>query len=276
MTWGRKWLLGTTALLLLLGVLFAWLVATESGARWVLARAEPALPDALTIDTVSGTLAGGLQIDTLSWNDAAANVVVEDVFVDVRILPLLSRRVYVDRLEVGAATVRLLPAADEAPSDGGLPEIRLPIDLWLLDASFADIAIESDGSELKIDSVNLAARMEGSELEIEQLEIKGDALAISVDGRARLAGNYRAAANVAWQWSDDLNYAGRLRLTGELDRYDIEHALTAPVSVASNGSISLTNGDLTLDLAHEWQDVDWTLGDQRRRAEYGGERRYVS
>ncbi len=263
MSRGRKWLLGTSAVLLLLIAAFTWLVTTESGARWALARAEPMLPEALTIGDLSGSLAGGLRIDSVSWNDNAANVTVERVFVDARILPLLSRRVYVDRLEVGAATVELLPAADGSESAGGLPEVRLPIDLWILDSSFADIAIVTDRGSFEIDTVDLAARMQGAELELERLHVESEALAVSVDGRVRFAGSYRTTANVDWRWTDDLEYAGRLRISGDLDSYDVEHALDAPVIVASRGTVSVDDEGVALDLEHEWQNVDWNFGESR-------------
>ncbi|MDJ0911572.1 MAG: translocation/assembly module TamB domain-containing protein [Woeseiaceae bacterium] len=257
---GKKWLLGTTAFLLLLSGAFTWLVATEAGARWILARAEPMLPEPLTIGPVTGTLAGGLSIDAISWNDAAANVSVERVFVDVRVLPLISRRVYVDRLEVGAATVELLPAADDSASDGGLPEVRLPIDLWILDSSFSAIAIKSGDGVFEIDTVDVEARMQGADLEVDRLDVESEALSLSVDGRVRLAGNYRASVDASWRWVDDLEYAGRLAVSGNLDRYDIEHALTAPVGVASSGTLSLDDG--SIDLEHEWQDVQWSVGER--------------
>ncbi len=97
-----KFLIGVTATFVLLASSVTWLMATASGARWLLARAEPYLPEALAIEGVSGSLLAGLSAESVSWNDEAANVDIERLFIDVRILPLLSRRVYVDRLQVGA------------------------------------------------------------------------------------------------------------------------------------------------------------------------------
>ena len=84
MSRSRKLLLGATGVLLALGIAFTWLIATESGARWAIARAEPLLPEALTIGPVGGTLLGGLDAGPVEWNEATANVVIERVFVDVR------------------------------------------------------------------------------------------------------------------------------------------------------------------------------------------------
>ncbi len=263
MTRGRKWLIGTTVTLLLLGAAFTWLVTTQAGARWLLARAEPLLPDALTIDTLSGSLAGGLNIDSVSWNDASVNVTAERVFVDVRVLPLISRRVYVDRLDVGATTVELIPSEGTTEPTGELPDVRLPIDLWILDSSLSTISIASGGRVLAIDSVEFAARMDRDDLEVERLLVESEALTLSVDGNARLSGNYRARVNVTWRWSDELDYSGRLRIAGDLARYDVEHALQAPVGISSEGFVAVDGGNVSLDIEHQWQNVQWDVGERR-------------
>ncbi len=269
MTRGRKWLLGVTAFLALAILAFTWLITTESGARWALARAEAFFPEPLTIESVSGTLLGGLDAENVAWNDDAADVLIERVFVDVRILPLLSRRVYVDRLDVTATTVALAINEDAAQDGGGLPEIRLPIDLWILDSSFTGLTIERGESVVVIDTANVAARMRGSDLEVSRLQLDGEGISLAVEAQAQLAGDYAAAADVEWRWTDELNYAGRLRLAGDLDNYEVEHTLEAPVIVESSGAISMDPDEFLIDLEHEWQDLEWRFGEHRLKSASG-------
>ncbi len=258
-----RFLIGVSAALALVIAAFAWLVATESGARWLFARAQPYLPDALTIGTLSGTITSGLTAESASWNDAATNVAIERVFIDVRILPLLSRRVYVDRLDVTEARVELADGERAADAGGGLPDISLPIDLWILDSSITALEIVRDGSTLEIEAVHLAARMEGSDLEIDRLALDSDLFSLTVEGRLRLARKYRGSANVVWSFTPDREFAGRLQISGDADGYEIDHVLDAPFAIESHGIISLDDSGIMANLRHAWQSFELKIGEQQ-------------
>lgn len=104
----RRWILGSIALpLLALVVAIAWLVATESGARWLIGQAQPYLPAALTLGESSGSLAGGLQVSPLRWRDDAVDVQVDNVAVEARLLPLLTGQLTISSLELRGVDIQL-------------------------------------------------------------------------------------------------------------------------------------------------------------------------
>ena len=103
-----RWTGGIIAAVLLLVVCStAWLMATEGGARWLLHRASPQLPEALRIEEVFGNLLRGLEFRAVSWVDTAADVTVEEIDVQVELLPLLRREVRVTSLSIGNVDISL-------------------------------------------------------------------------------------------------------------------------------------------------------------------------
>ena len=91
----RSFLLAAAALLFLIGGLMAWLVATESGARWLLGRAESVLPPELQIGESSGTLLKGITITDAGWDDGKQRVNVRRLETEVELLPILLSLIHI-------------------------------------------------------------------------------------------------------------------------------------------------------------------------------------
>ena len=96
---------GLVVLVALAGLL--WVAATESGTRWLFGRLESRLPAALSIETVRGSLLGGLGADAVAWNDESVSVLATDASIDFELLPLLDRHLVIDALEIDALDVKL-------------------------------------------------------------------------------------------------------------------------------------------------------------------------
>jgi len=67
------------ALVVLALSVFAWAVYTESGARSILALSRRWLPAGLTVETLSGTVAGTLRVHHLRYRDTRVGM---DLFVE--------------------------------------------------------------------------------------------------------------------------------------------------------------------------------------------------
>ncbi len=270
----KRWLV--IAVLFVVGVVplallatAAWLASTESGTRFLLARAAPHLPAALSLADVSGTLAGTLRIGALRWRDETARVVVSDVVVEAALGRVLDRIVVVERLDVGSVDIALLRDDRRDPAPPGRPSftVDLPLRLDIGAAVVGPVTLGFGGAgeprEL-LRRAEIAGRWSGTRVQLSRLALAAPAYAAAAAGELRLAPPYRADLALSWAYSPDAEQVlhGALALGGTLDRYRLGHRLQAPVVVDSAGTVRYD--DLPrLDLTHRWSSLAVPLPDGR-------------
>lgn len=267
----RRWLFATSGILAAPLLAALWLLGTESGTRWLVARAESFLPEALTLTGVSGTVLRGVELDAVKWLDSDINVAAESVSISVRPLPLISRNVIIDAFDVAALSVTLAGGGDDSDDPaGGLPEIELPVDLRIFASSIRRIDVASPAFTREIDAVSFAGRLSGDALEIRYFTLASSWLDIDISGDAQLSGRYPAslAANWAWKTLDDA-FSGALSLDGDLRGFDVDHRLQAPVAVDSTGSVAIIDGVPRFDIENRWGAIEWPIPGGAARARDG-------
>ena len=260
----RRWLLAVAAGFV--GLLTAgsgWIVATESGTAWLFRQTAPYLPDELELDSPTGTLLRGVHVAAVYWRDDALQVSIDDLAVNIELLPLFTGRIVVRALDVERVDVQLTAteAAETPDPPAGLPEIDLPVDLSLAAASIRNLTIRGANFVRTINEIRLAARMDGPDLELDEFRVLSTWLDITLSGRGRLAGRYPADFQSNWRWAvtEDLRLAGELRLEGDLRRYTLRHQLTGPVAVRTSGGLSYGADGPAVDLSNEWELLEWPL-----------------
>ena len=78
----RRILIGSGLLLVVLLSFLTWLVGSESGLQWVYRQAQPQLPGTLSVDSISGRLAGMVRLDGVSYQDVDQLIKVRNVEVN--------------------------------------------------------------------------------------------------------------------------------------------------------------------------------------------------
>ena len=259
-----RWSGGIVAIaLLLLIVSAAWLLATTSGARWLLQRASPYLPAALRIDEVQGTVLEGLAFRSVSWTDDAADVSVREVDTQFELLPLLKREVRIRSLDIRNVDVTV----KESPPDGEDEDeaafaVDLPVRLRIDRASIENARIAGAGSDFTIDSIRLSGELSGSALNIERFDLQSGMADIGLSGEAQLEGDYPVNASAAWEirLPDQPTLSGVLRLQGDAFSYEIQHDLDAPYTMTTRGSVALADTGIVVDLENRWELVSIAQG----------------
>lgn len=263
----RTWLWAVGAVLavvLVLGLSTAWLVATDSGTRWLLARVSPWLPEALRIAEVDGTLVDGLDFRSVTWTDETVVVSIDQVGVRFELLPLLTRTLRINTLNVRRIDVAVrdepTPTTDKAPFT-----LDLPMTVRVDDASAENLRIATTDSELTINEVLLAGRLSGSALQIERLDIDSELGNVRLAGQGQLTGDYPATARATWELrlQNQPPISGNLSLRGDAARYEVEHKLAAPYEVLTSGSIAVADDTIRADLENTWQSLTFDTGDGR-------------
>jgi translocation and assembly module TamB len=117
---------------LLAAIAWFWLLHTESGARWLWARAEAASGGALSAAAISGDLGSGITLQGLRFENDAVESDVSEISLAAH-LEILPVRVIVS--DAGAADFSLRVLGREAGTDGGtdlhetFARLRLPFEI---------------------------------------------------------------------------------------------------------------------------------------------------
>ena len=241
-----------------------WLVVTENGARWLLSKASPYLPSQMSIAGLDGTLLQGLQLSSIRWDDDSLSISVDSVHTQFALLPLLRRNLDISVFD--AHTVKVM--VGDLP-EGGAAEapfaVDIPLTVLLDAASIRDVRVEIDDEEYLIDSIDLGGRMSGSDLDISKFDVASNLGELAISGNVRLADPYTASVNGRWalQIPEQPRLDGQINLRGDSSRYDIQHTLTAPYKIATNGWLAIEDSEVRADVENSWPLVDLAMADGR-------------
>jgi translocation and assembly module TamB len=136
-------------LLISLGVLAAlvgalagaawWAAHSEAALAWAAARIEGATGGRLRIESPRGALAGPIRAARVTYAEANVRVTANEVALDLRLRPLLGRRLEASSLEAQSVRIEILPTPSTGPPDSiGVP-LTIAVDRFAI-ASFDLIA----------------------------------------------------------------------------------------------------------------------------------------
>ncbi|CAN5229689.1 translocation/assembly module TamB domain-containing protein [soil metagenome] len=150
-----RWLLGIGVTLVVIVVVLAGLVlatlSSETGTRWLVARAVQSLDGALTIDNPTGSLLGGVGFDRLVWKSAEQTVTVDRLSAQWSVRPL--RTIHVDTLKIARIEVRSSGVDNGEPPS--LPAtLAIPVDLTVDSLAIDRIELASPTRTTVIEAVS--------------------------------------------------------------------------------------------------------------------------
>ena len=251
------------ASLSIVGLAF-WIVMTESGTRWAVARAVPLLPAQMSIGEVSGTLLDGVALTTTSWTDEQQTVRVNRLATDFALLPILRRELRIGDLDIQGVEILL---RDRPPADdpGETFSLDLPLAVIVDNATITNIQVDSSDSQLVIDRVELAGSLSGSDLQIRRLAVQSELGDLTATAAGRLAHPFNANATAAWtlRLPEQPAMSGTLRLRGDTAQYNVTHELLDPYAILTEGQLAFVDDGFTFDLANSWSSIDVAIGDGR-------------
>ena len=232
MKWLKRIAAALLALLLLLALGLWWLLGSEAGLRFVLARAGGFTDGALSVQHAHGHLAGPLQLDGLRYADGKGlDVRLASVRLDLAPWPLLGKRLHVRSLVVQGVAVALPPPS---PSNAPAGPIRLrpPLAIQLDQASVEGIAVRRSGQPLfAADRLDLAGRWDDAGLALRTLRLRSPDGHADLHGTLALGGDYRGEGQASFAWTvAGATYAGQVDARNDGAQAQLELALTRPMT----------------------------------------------
>jgi len=241
------------------GVLLLVLLHTGSGARWVLARSEAALGDALTVEQASGSLLDGLDLHGLRYRGAGFELYVETVHAALG-LSFSPPVIHVRRLDAGPARLTLLerPATPgSTPNDpaGLLRQLRLPLAVDVDTALVRDLEVtDAAGKHLYgLAAVELGARWFES-LEDLRIDWRGETVNGALKGRLQLQEPFSHRLEVQAE-TPQSTQSIQLTLEGDAQRTELQ--LSSPaLGLQASGTVQELLGAAEAGLQFEIDRLD--------------------
>jgi translocation and assembly module TamB len=206
----RKWLKrigsGVVVLIVLASTFAAWLLESESGARFALARAKAALEGNLDAAIAHGTLASPLELHDVRYRDAAAGIDmhVASMKVEYALSRLFSRTLHVAVLDIDGVDIALTtvtPTTPAAPPPSLQSLLTPPLTILLDRAHVGRLSVQQDGKPVfASDSLDLAATWTNTALAIRQLALRAPQGKVDLDGELTSYRDVRGTAKLAFDW----------------------------------------------------------------------------
>lgn len=241
-----KWIgIVLLALLLLLAIFAFWLLGTESGARFALARAVGALEGKLAVERSSGPLTGPLVLEGVRWHDAASGVdaKVGRVRLELAASALLAKRVHVKALDVDDVDVALttLPPKPE-PQPASDISLVAPIDIVLDRLALKRAKIGQDGQPVfALDSLDLGGAWTRQGAAVKTLALRAPDGSVDLSGTVSALAGYPGNGETTFRWKvADVDYAGTLKVRGDGKQATLDLALSEPTPATVAAQLTQT------------------------------------
>lgn len=259
MNWRRglrviKWSIFSLVFLFLsLLVTVSVIVATEPGSRFFLQQASRFLP--LELGQIRGNLLEGLDLAYLEFRieengQLQQRYRAENLSFRWRPAALLYSAVSVQSLKAENLLLVLPASSEEAqPAPSPWPSFALPVRIELGELHLRDLRIEQLDAEGKAQPLTRFQRLSGSlslgtfNFRLSDLALVADDYTLIANGRIGLRYPYDANVELSWQYelnaadNPPLLFSGQASVQGDVQALAIEHQLTAPMKIRTQGQL---------------------------------------
>lgn len=187
-----KWLLLPLLAIVLLGLgLHSWLLHSDSGTRWIMARVSSQMGDRLSLGEVSGNLDKGLVLKDLVYQQDGLDVKVARVEAQGEV-SLLSLKITFNSLNAFDVVVHTFPAEDASQKQQSslediLAGLKLPLELDMRNLKITRLKVIDENNELlfRLDQSALSGRWKDT-IELRHLQVNTEDFQLGLKGEIQL------------------------------------------------------------------------------------------
>ena len=241
-TWLKRIAIVAAVLLLLVFALSFWLLRTEAGLQFVLARAVGASGGRVTIEHSSGALGKAVTLAGVRYRDAAdgIDVAVDQVGIAFEPLGLLAGRLRITQLDISGIEAALTTVPPQPKEPAEPLSLAAPLDIQLEHLRLKDARLNQDGEHLlTIDSLDVTGAWTGEGLALKSLALRSPDGDVDLDGSVSALPGYPGKGATTFRWKvADNEYAGRLDAQSDGKDVRLDLALSAPTPATAQISVS--------------------------------------
>jgi autotransporter translocation and assembly factor TamB len=229
------------------------LLSTASGLRLAWGIVGPLLPSSITVEAVSGRLAGPVEMEGFSYTSDRLRIAVRRATIDWDLGSLWSRIVDVRAIDAHDVELELLdhaPPARPGASSGPAP-YSLPVEVRVGEATVRSISLGGlpGGFPETVDSLELLEGAYRSEASIGALRVYGPDGSLRVSGRLRTDGRYPFDVEVSGTLLPPEPYAEvelEAEASGDLDAMRAMVGVHRPLEIVASAAVRDVLGARTI------------------------------
>lgn len=261
-----RWLFRAVLLVLLVATvafsLLAFVLNTENGTRWVITRADKALPGSLSVDAFDGTLWRGMQIDTLVYADATQRLELNNVAFDLFWPAIVAGRLTIDDLHARSVHRQSLVPRPDDPQMLQIDMPSLPLAMAVRNAAISRLELEGGEQPLVMRNIVVRGlradgrRFTADEVRAQRDKVRAQVTALSI----RLAGPVETSGDVSWELLES-DWSGNGKVSGSLAALRFQQQVSGPYPANVSGELFLIGRvQPGFDAAIRWQ--TWTFAER--------------
>ena len=232
-------LTGLTAIVLavVLTTLLAWMVHSEQGSRWLLEQGVGFAPVTIEANGISGTLADGLTVESLSIILPLVEVHTTEFALNWNPTSLLTGVVDIDSARISELSVDLLETEhtdkpSDEPVENQLFWLQLPIHLHIKSAQLDTLRIDN----VVFKDLSLSGTIGHERLEIETLKAQTAGIKLQVSGELVGPDPGQLQAIASWEMPAE-NLSGSGSFSGDIEELGFTQVIKVPETVNFKGTI---------------------------------------
>ena len=215
------------------------LLETEAGLRWAVAVAEHYSGGTIEVGAAQGKLAGPLTLDDVRVTLPNAVIEAHHLEGDWHPAALVAGKLRIAYLHGSGVHITTRP--DKTPSQGLPQELKLPLHVFVTEAHFTDLTLESAGRRLQVDRLAFTLDAGNDRLWLGKLEVRGPRIALSGQLQVQPHGDWPLHAKLITilRLPAYPEIAGRTRLDGALrGKLKLEQTLSSPFKAELNATVA--------------------------------------
>jgi len=265
--WLKQIVISVFVLILILIGFVGWLIATESGFRFLIVQAQNWAPGQLTVNYFEGRLLDKFSLRGLVYQHDELAVHLTSFDFNWNPRALFQPKLQVKQLHVKGLDIKLPPSQPQAESSEpiSLPEIRLPLTLALEDIAIQQLTLRMPATEpVVIDHISFQTTTTHEAI-LPQLQIESTRVQAHLDGQMGLQAPHAVDLNLAWSvhWPQLPPLAGQAQLTGNSQQLKINHHLSQPFAMNLNATVDDILAELQFTAQLNWPKLHWPLTEQQ-------------
>lgn len=257
--------------------LFAWLVSSEKGSRWLLQQGLNMAPVTIEVDGISGTLAEGLDVESISIMLPDVEIKVSQVLFSWHAVSLLAGSVELNEVRIAELDIEVLDN-DSAPDDSNADQLfwlQIPLQIQIESGRIDKLRIE----DVAFENISLVGSIGYGQLNVKTLAAETTGVKLQLSGELSGPDPGRLEAIVDWEMltqnqsgsdasdpeSNDPDSSnpgtnepgshGSGSFSGDINKLAFTHVLNVPETVNFNGAIFNLFDSPTLDGIADWVSI---------------------
>lgn len=228
-----------------------WVINTQSGTRFVAARATALMGDKLAIGSIDGSIAGPLRITDFRYRDPAAGIdaSVAQLDVDLVMSDLWRKLVHVAQLNVSGIDVLMAEPTEPKPEKPSEPFTLQPPIAIVVDSFLArDVKVRNpEATIVEVTRATFAGRWTDEALAVKTLNVQSPQGFVTFNGRVAQNTAYIGEGRGRFEWTQgEQTFAGTLIASANESDAVVSTKLSSPLDAILHAKIAQASD-------HSWQ-----------------------